>query len=667
MSRPKFLTKSRFKVGHECPRKLNYLDNPSFVNVREDDAFLKALAKGGFQVGALAKAEYSNGVEVKTKEKSAALEQTDELLKREVAVIFEGAFQFENYFIRADIVRKNGNSIELIEVKSKSLDDDEEFFNKKHTGLMSDWEPYIADIAFQKWVLKKSKSKFNVTACLLLADKSKTATVDGLNQIFFLKNLGDGNVEVEIKADLKSTSLGESILTKRNVDSEINFLWSQRYLAAQCSWDQYLEQLASAYVKGASGERTFGGVCRKCEFRADASELNGKMSGFAECWSEHLQDKSILLKKEFSFDVPSLNYHHRDAMLEEGAFSIAQITEDYLEEKPRDDRKLGMSNSQRQWKFINQVLSGTSESYLDKDGLRKELRLDFPLHFIDFETARVAIPFNKDRRPYEQIAFQFSHHQLDEDGTLRHRDQYINVEPGIFPNFDFVRALKKALGKDHGTVLRYAAHENTVLSEIRTQLLRSQEKDRDDLVAFIESIATAPKPKSKKESLAWRTVRPMVDLCDLVKRFYLSPAMQGSASLKIVLPTILNESKYLQNKYSKPIYGPGGIQSLNFKTPVTWIKLESNGQISDPYQVLDPVFTEYDLERIERIMDDEDLRDGGAAMTAYAMMQFTEMSAEERQKRKEALLRYCELDTLAMVMLYEFWKNAIDESRDAAA
>jgi SOS response regulatory protein OraA/RecX len=41
----------------------------------------------------------------------------------------------------------------------------------------------------------------------------------------------------------------------------------------------------------------------------------------------------------------------------------------------------------------------------------------------------------------------------------------------------------------------------------------------------------------------------------------------------------------------------------------------------------------------------------GAALTAYAMVQFTQMSDQERSKIQSALLRCCELDTFAMVMI----------------
>lgn len=36
-------------------------------------------------------------------------------------------------------------------------------------------------------------------------------------------------------------------------------------------------------------------------------------------------------------------------------------------------------------------------------------------------------------------------------------------------------------------------------------------------------------------------------------------------------------------------------------------------------------------------------------------MQFDDVPEEERESVFEALLRYCELDTLAMVMIYQHW------------
>jgi hypothetical protein len=47
----RYLSKSRFKVALECPRKLAYVGNKAYVNTKQHNDFLKSLAEGGFQVG----------------------------------------------------------------------------------------------------------------------------------------------------------------------------------------------------------------------------------------------------------------------------------------------------------------------------------------------------------------------------------------------------------------------------------------------------------------------------------------------------------------------------------------------------------------------------------------------------------------------------------------
>src|SRR5690606_24130413 len=103
-------------------------------------------------------------------------------------------------------------------------------------------------------------------------------------------------------------------------------------------------------------------------------------------------------------------------------------------------------------------------------------------------------------------------------------------------------------------------------------------------------------------------------------------------------PSALGESTYLQNKYSKPIYGSAnGIKSHNFKNHV-WISNEN----SDPYATL-------------ALENSPSIRDGGSASMAYTRMQFTHMDDEEHAALNKALLKYCELDTFAMVMIMEYW------------
>tara|TARA_B100000929_G_scaffold282662_1_gene262871 strand:+ start:10 stop:471 length:462 start_codon:yes stop_codon:yes gene_type:complete len=150
----------------------------------------------------------------------------------------------------------------------------------------------------------------------------------------------------------------------------------------------------------------------------------------------------------------------------------------------------------------------------------------------------------------------------------------------------------------------------------------------------------------------------MVDMLELVKSYCYLPFTNGSNSLKDVLPAILNSSTALQAKYSKPIYGAeGGIESHNFKD-WQWARKE-NGRAIDPYELLPRMFDDATEKTQELISDESELREASAAMIAYARAQYEEMSEYEREQLFQALRKYCELDTLAMVMLYEGWMDLI--------
>ena len=182
------LTKSRYKLGLECPNKLFFTKKEAFANQKNDDSFLQALASGGFQVEELARLHYPNGILVEEQDVydyNALASTTKELLQRENVVIFEAAFLIDNLFIRTDILVKKGTSIELIEVKAKSYhpENEEEFVGKKG-AIKPTWKPYLFDIAFQKYVIQKCHPNYHITPFLMLADKSKTTTIEGLNQKF---------------------------------------------------------------------------------------------------------------------------------------------------------------------------------------------------------------------------------------------------------------------------------------------------------------------------------------------------------------------------------------------------------------------------------------------------------------------------------------------------
>lgn len=646
------LTKSRFKIGAECATKLAYHDDPSYGSTKIDNTFLKALADGGFQVGELAKLYHPGGTEITTRDKAKAIAETNALLAQENVVIYEAAFIYDNLYIKADIVIKRGNNLELIEVKSKSFDPDDEegFFTKTSIKkgkpeLSSKWESYVFDLAFQTHVVRKSHPKLTVLPFLMLADKSKLASVDGLNQKFFLEKVNDKETRVIVKPGTTLADLGEKILAKVDALEATNVAF-EHVFADNLTFHQKISQLSDVIKNNTWTPALISANCKSCEFRIGSDlKKKGLKSGFEKCWSHTARMKPADFDRPMIFDI--WNFRQSEKYMQAGLYYMDQLNEDDFKVKEKDEP--GLSNPERQWLQVDKAAKRDSTAYFDHEGLAEEMKSwKYPLHFIDFETTMAAIPFNKGRRPYEQTAFQFSHHIVTEQGEIRHETEYINREKGKFPNFDFVRALKRALENDDGTIFRYAAHENTVLNQIKAQLEKSNEEDAASLINFIDSITTSGEKKNRRVG-----PRAMVDMLEVVRKYYFHPLMLGSNSIKKVLPAILSSSKFLQEKYAQPDYG-SKIPSKNFKD-WKWVQIDDEGNIKDPYEFLPPVFSDLDLATMDSLITESSLADGGAAMTAYARMQFTEMTDAECDRVTQALLKYCELDTFAMVMIWEHW------------
>ena len=681
----KLFTKSAFKIALECPRRLYYAyDSNLYANQDLSDDFLKSLAEGGFQVGELAKVYYGihGAADIDVLGYDEAIEKTKELFKNDTINIAEAAFHSGNLFVRADILEKKGNDITLIEVKAKSWEPSAEFLNKKG-AVASGILPYLYDVAFQKYVVMKAleelypNEKFTVKARLMMADKSKEATVDGLNQMFRICKKGDRSFAV---ADPKAWTVAaavperDRVLTAFDVDEYCDMIIAGK--TAEQGKDGFMENMpfqdfvdvmSRYYCERIPYKPTLSKECFACPFykteKDEKKDVENKLrDGYKECWKEcaHFTDAN--------FDEPlvkdlSGQYIRKDKFVKNGKYFMSELTYDDLA-RSKYSSEPGLDYLQRKWLQIG-VATGNEDIlrdfgsylkdgiYLDTDGLKDEMATwTYPLHFIDFETSGVALPFYKGQRPYEQTAFQFSHHkvELTADGqyTVNHASQYINTEKGFFPNFEFVRALKKALEGDNGTIFRYSHHENTILEKIKGQLEKSSEPDKMELIAFIENI-TKGGP------------RAMVDLAELVVKYYYHPIMKGSFSIKVVLPSVLNSSDYIKSRYREPIYGTESMKSLNLKDKV-WIEYEEDGTtVMNPYKLLPPVasyleVSEDELEKMESIGEEETVANGGAALAAYSKLQFTDDTMTDALEK--ALLCYCELDTLAMVFIWEYFYHA---------
>ncbi|MCM4156828.1 DUF2779 domain-containing protein [Gramella sp. AN32] len=651
------LSKSRFKLGLECPNKLFYTGKKVYANQKNANPFLEALAKGGFQVEELARLYYPDGHLLKGEDwdYEKHWNQTKELLKKENVIIYEAAFLVDGLFIRTDILVKKGNIIELIEVKSKSYDPvNENTLVGKTGGLVSSWQPYLFDIAFQKHVIQLCYPEFEIKSFIMMADKSKKASIDGLNQLFRITKLTDNRTGVRVLAKSKD-DLGNPVLGRIEITDIISGIETgQHTYGKSLVLTDSIKNFKETYINDKyMNAPTSYLACNKCEFRTSDEDIEqGLKSGFNECFEKQNKWNNKDFEKTSLFDISGIHWSKSVKLFSNNSIFAESLNQEDIGYKEGVGK---LSDSERAWIQIGKAINDDNSIYVDKDGLKEEMnKWVFPLHFIDFETCTAALPFSKARRPYEQIAFQFSHHTYYEDGKIEHSNQYISNKAAYFPNFDFIRELKKALESDNGTIFRFHNHENTILNAIHVQLLESDEKDKDSLIHFIESISHSTGNSARK----WQGDRDMVDLWIIAKNFYFNPLTNGSNSLKDLLPAALNNSSFLKDKYSNPIHKIS-LTSTNFPTDFVWLVQEED-KVINPYKHLPPVFDDWTEEEIEHsISDIEDINDGGAALTAYGKLQYTDMIPSEVEQITSALLKYCELDTLAMVMLYEHFQEII--------
>ena len=293
MSKPRYLTKSRFKLGIDCPTKLYYTGKKEYPDQSLDDPFLMALADGGYQVGELAKYYFPGGHDIHSLDYDEALEQTNELLKKNSVIIYEPAIKYKDLFIRIDVLVKSGNHFDLIEVKSKSLDSsiEEPFLTKRDRVLDSSWRPYLYDVAFQKYVLEHAFPEYTINSYLMLADKNKKCHVDGLNQKFRIVRDKNNRKGVKVSSSLTDEDLKEKILAKIPVDDYVTMIFNgtDSKEPGVRSFEDTIILFSVHYKKDKKISPEIGAHCKHCSFQCSPEEeKTGFKNGFRECWKDAL-------------------------------------------------------------------------------------------------------------------------------------------------------------------------------------------------------------------------------------------------------------------------------------------------------------------------------------------------------------------------------------------
>ena len=622
-------TKTDFVSSFLCPTRLNYIRFPyQYTDSTEEDEYLQSLSDGGYQIGKLAQLNFKDGIEM-SEDSSKALNETNELFVKPQVIIFEAAIQFNNFFIRVDIIRKNENVIDLVEVKAKSYDsaqpEEDNFYTQK--GLIkSEWKEYFYDLAFQYYVVKEKYPDYKIKCFFNLPNKNIDSKVNNLFSKFSIKNK---------KAFFLGTEddLIDPLIHEVNVTDKIEEILQStfEFKNQEVLFGEIANELALAKINGTSFNPLISNECKTCKFK---DEDNDK-SGIYNCWKTLTDFTDEKFKNEKVIDL--WNFRGSQKLIDQDKYFIESLSLDDL----KIEKEPALTEAAFSMKDRHYFQCFGIDTYKNKEGylfnskfLDKEIgKWKYPLNFIDFETATPAIPPYKGLSPYEMIAFQYSIHTLTEDGVVEHSSQFLSTSAAEFPNFAFLKNLVNDLSKNSGSVFMWHYHERTTLESIQKQILKLKMAEEYQVeLDFLQKLLQGGE-------------REIIDLLALCRDGVFYPDIMGSNSIKKVLPAAIHHSKFLQNKYSQPIYGSvNGIKSLNYEN-ITWVKENDDGY-RDPYDTI----TDYSEEAINH---------GGMAATTFAKLQFEDLTKDQRLSLETALLRYCELDTMAMAMIVESWFNKI--------
>jgi len=270
------------------------------------------------------------------------------------------------------------------------------------------------------------------------------------------------------------------------------------------------------------------------------------------CW-KHVPEYSI-------FNISRLNSDKKFGLYNQGIIRLDQIDLSTIDLNP------------------NQVLQVKSEingtSHIDIEEIGNFTKgLNYPLCFLDFETIGPAVPIYDGSRPYQQLVFQYSLHiQETPTSELKHRE-YL-ADPTDDPRIEFIEQLIKDCSNSGDILVYNIGFERGKLNDL---------------------IDVFPEYSNELKGIINRLKDLMIPF---QQKWYYTPKMRGSYSIKSVLPALVPELSY---------------NAL-------------------------------------------DIKEGGTASNTFLSMVNGTFGGDIKETRRQ-LLEYCKLDTYAMVKILDILKE----------
>ncbi len=631
MPHPIYLTKSDLKTARSCSTKL-YYKKLGYPTVDRVDAYTRILGDGNFIISKIGHLLYPEGIYISANLNSDesianAAQETISYLQQENVVLFEPVLYASYKLARADILVKQGDRIEIIEIRSKGFDSaahedlvkyrNLSLFRNKRTGQVGgEWRYIIEDVAYQVGILQEMLTtslptlQAEIHPYLLVPDRAKTTQIDNLASYFQLQRISThrnsfskfNGITVQFTGDLQAIQ-NDQLLTKVSIATEVSELVTYTINSAQKYLTYLIEQSPELFAPLSKN-------CKSCEYRASDRDPR---DGFKECWGDLADVENHVLELYQMGRIGGNETPLVNALIQQQKVSMFDVPPEELNDYTYSYRQLiQLEYTQKNKEWISEHLPKIVQ------------QVEYPIHFIDFETSRMAIPYRAGMRPYEQAAFQWSCHTISAPDAAPIQSEWVDLD-NVFPNFQFAESLMECLG-DRGTILTWATHENSVLKDIYYQM-QTYGYHNPQLQTWLANTA---KLGNKGKS-------HLVDMNALTLKHYFHPLMKGRTSLKCVLPAIWKTNPYLHEiPYFQEYYQ------------------EVDGEILSPYDVLPQ------LQIGDRI---QVVNEGAGAMLAYQDLMYGEVrdlshaDPSVRSQWKELLYQYCRLDTMAMVIIWTHWQN----------
>jgi hypothetical protein len=207
--------------------------------------------------------------------------------------------------------------------------------------------------------------------------------------------------------------------------------------------------------------------------------------------------------KNSVFTIPKIKDPEATLLAENGIFHLSDLPTDF-------------PLTRAQSIYVNSVLENKPTT--NPAAIRRELaNLQYPIHFLDFEADRPAIPRFGGFKVYEEFPFQYSCHVLQSDGVVTHHE-YLHADT-TDPRLPLLKSLLAHIS-DRGSIVVYNL---SLERRILRGLTESFPEDASALQSIIERL--------------W-------DQLTILRKHYEHPDFCGSKSLKVVLPVLVPSLSY---------------------------------------------------------------------------------------------------------------------------